>query len=138
MKEKMKMLPWRIAALATGFTLISIVLVVVIVVGINDFEWRLFPQIFHALWSAFLMILCFVFLVVLVVTKYPLESLTIALLTTALLFIFGSIKEGTIGKQLGPVIYTHLDVNLFSAGITLVAFLLAVYAIRKSSSSNKD
>lgn len=138
MKEKIKMLPWRKAALATGFSLISIVLLVVIVVGINDFEWRLFPQIFHALWSAFLIILCFVFLVVLAFTKYPLGSLTIALLTTALLLIFASIKEGIIGKQLGPVIYTHLDVNLFGTGIALVAFLLAVHAIRKSSSSNKD
>jgi membrane-bound ClpP family serine protease len=133
---------WRHALRVGGWTVIFILVGIlidsVITIGLNNWDWGLFPQIYKSLWPIFLIIIGFVFVYLVIFTKYTIQTLSIGAISIALLLIIAADKDSTIGASIKSYIDLHFDVNYLAAGFTIVAFLLSVVAIIRTRKKDEE
>lgn len=129
MDNKVSKSPWAVAGWSVAYVAIAIVITSVIATAIIGFQWGLLLNIFKIWWPAYLLLLGFVYLIVLLIIKYPLGTISFSLFIVAFLFVLASPKNSEIALKLNSAIYDFADVNLLIGAFTIIAFVLAFYAI---------
>lgn len=131
MDNKVSKPAWLVSLWSIVPVAISLVITAFIAVAIIGFQWGLLLNVFRVWWLAFLVIIVFAYVIVFLVTKYPLGTISIGLLTIAFLFILASPKQNEIALKLNSAIYDFVDVNLLVGAFTISAFVLAFFVIYK-------
>ncbi len=131
MDNKVRKPAWLVALWSIVPVAIGLVITAFIAVAIIGFKWDLLLNVFRVWWLAFLVIMVFVCVIVFLVTKYPLGTISLGLFIIAFLFILASPKENEIALKLNSAIYDFVDVNLLVGAFTISAFALAFFAIYK-------
>ncbi len=131
MEKRVTKPAWLLALWSIVLVAIGLVLTVFIAVSIVGFQWGSLLTAFRVLWPAFLVIIGFVYVLVLLVARYPLATVSSVLLTVGFLFLLASLKRNDIGQPLNSAIYDAFDVNLLVGAFTISAFVLALFTIYK-------
>jgi len=131
MDNKVSKSAWLVALWSVAYVAIGIVITSVIATIIIGFQWGLLLNVFKVLWLAYLLILVFVYFIVFLVIKYPLGTISTSLFIIAFLFVLASPRDNELASKLNSAIYDFVDVNLILGAFTILAFVLAFFAIYK-------
>lgn len=137
MDNKVSKSAWLVALRSVAYVAIGIVITSVIATIIIGFQWGLLLNVFKIWWLAYLLIIVFVYFIVFFVIKYPLGTISSSLFIVAFLFVLASPKDNEIALKLNSAIYDFVDVNLLIGAFTILAFVLAFYAIYKERKKNQ-
>jgi len=137
MDNKVSKSAWLVALWSVVFVAIGIVITSVIATIIIGFQWGLLLNVFKIWWLAYLLIIGFVYFIVLLIIKYPLRTISFSLFIVAFLFVLASPKNNEIALKLNSAIYDFADVNLLIGAFTILAFVLAFYAIYRERKKNQ-
>ena len=122
---------WVIALWSTLAVTIALAISVLVAVVISGFQWYIFMQILMLWWLAFLILIVLIDVVIVLTVQFPLQTISITLLTFASLFTMAS-AQNTTGQALRSFISERLDLDYLVAAITVFAFLLAFVTIVKT------
>jgi len=137
MDNKVSKPAWLVALWSVVFVAIGIVITSVIATIMIGFQWGLLLNVFKIWWLAYLLIIGFVYFIVLLIIKYPLGTISFSLFIVAFLFVLASPKNNEIALKLNSAIYDFADVNLLIGAFTIIAFVLAFYAIYRERKKNQ-
>ncbi|GAI07697.1 unnamed protein product, partial [marine sediment metagenome] len=137
-RQKDKIPPWLYAVIAFSSLLAIWLLTVVAVVIMEEMEWREYPLILQRLWIPIVSTLVLTLLVSFVAAMYGERLILTTLVVVGAVFILVSIKDTNFREIVFPVIDKSLDVDLLVAGITLLAFALALGTITRRYNSKKE
>lgn len=126
---------WFVALWSTAGIAIGLAISVLIAIAISDFQWHLFPRIMRTWWLAFLVIIIMVDTVVVLITQFPLATISVTLMGIASIFMLASGQNST-AKELRLIISEHVDIGYLVASITVMAFFFAFITIYKVRSNN--
>jgi hypothetical protein len=130
-KQSAKKSIWLASLWPTLSVLLAIVLAVFIIITILGFKFNLVLDVFRIFWPVFLAFIGIVYLIILLITKFPLGTLAVVLLALALVFLLASTQRNDIAQQLRLAIEKIVDVNYFVSFITTLAFVAALVGIFK-------
>jgi hypothetical protein len=99
--------------------------VVLIAVGMNHWDWTIFPQAFVRLWVAFLAVCLTAVLISVLAALNPLWFSLGGLGLLGFLLLLASDKGSLINQYIGVWFYQAWDMNLFSAAVTVFALAIA-------------
>ena len=131
MGNRVRKPPWLIALWSIVPVVLACVSIPFIAVAIIGFECRLVFDVFRVYWLVFLLIIVFVFILMLLVFKYPAGTISTGLLLIAFLLLIASAQENEIAQQLRSIIHKTVELDFVVGAITLLAFALAFSRIYK-------
>lgn len=114
------------------FMLLATVVTAVMSVWVNNWDWNLFPQVYENLWLTFAIIGGFSFILVIVLYKFPVQTISFILSVIALLLIVSSLKNSAISEAIRNYIDSYFEIDYIATGVILVAFLLGFIAIYRT------
>ena len=132
---------WRDSSIkgawATLMVLATIIILSLIVVWINNWEWA---DHFSKYWLVFPIILLFTFVFTTLLIKIPLRLNAYFLTISAVIFMLAALKDHPIGSAIRTYIDDTFNVAYLSTGITLLALAVAfatIYSSRKQSNDDQ-
>ena len=126
---------WFVALWSTIIIAIAIAITVLTAIVINDFQWHLFPVIMKVFWLTFLVIVVMVDIIIVLITKFPLGTISVTLLATAFIFMLASVQN-PMGQELRSIVSNQVELDYLVASITFMAFFFAIVAIYKVRSKD--
>jgi len=110
----------------------------VTVVIIAGFQWHLILDVFKFWWLSFLVIIGFVYIMVVLMLKYPVKTPIVLLSATALVFLLASPEQNYVAEKMRAFIANQYDINYLLGAFTFVALALAIATIKKRSNSHQS
>ncbi len=128
---------WVVALWSTAGIIAGLALGVLTAIIISDFQWHLFPQIMSIWWLAFIIIIAVVDMIIVLITKFPLQTISITLLAISFVFMLASAHDAT-GQELRSIISEYVELNYLVASITVFAFWVTFVTIYQTRRKKAD
>ena len=119
----------RGAGIITGFILVVMLVLVVLAVAIEGFQWELLFQTLGVFRLAFPIILACVFILAFLVLRFHIYTAIAMLLVGTFAFFLASIKTNPVSQQISEYIRVQFEVELFAAAITMLALAIALFEV---------
>lgn len=123
----------RGAGITTGFILVVMLVLVVIAVAVEGFQWELLFQALGAFRLAFPIILVWVFILAFFVLRFHIYTAIAMLLVVTFAFFLASMKTNPISQQISQYIHAQFEVGLFAAAMTMLALAIALFEVHRRS-----
>ena len=123
----------RGAGIITGFVLVAMLVLVVIAVVIEGFQWELLFQTLGVFRLAFPIILVCVFILAFLVLRFHIYTAIAMLLVGTFAFFLASMKTNPVSQQISEYIRVQFEVEFFAAAVTMLALAIALFEVYRRS-----
>lgn len=126
---------WLVTLRSIVPLVILLVLLPFILVAIVGFQWHLVLDVFKIWWIAFLVIIVFVYIMMLLISKYPAGTPIVGLLAIAFVFLLASPEKEYVAEKIRESVANTFDINYLVGAVTFfaLALALAIATTRKHS-----
>ena len=136
-------LNWRKSLIFAGLgvlsSIVAINIVILIAIGLQDWDLSLFATLYSQMWILFLSIIVVVFIAVLFMARFPLHTLVYSLsLATFILIIASSKDTGVISYSIRHFIESNFYLEYLTFSLTIFALLVGFVALHLSRKTKQD
>lgn len=123
--------PWKIALWGILGLAAVLVLITFLSAIITGFTWAKLAGLFETFWIAYVVILAFVYILLLMFLSSSYKMMVYSFMGLAVVLVIASAKGNWIADKIRGYIDTNFELNYLMGGIAMFGIVLALSAIRK-------